>query len=478
MKQKILIVDDKPDITRWLERLIGSTLNLETLAACSAEEALQVLKEHEVNCLLVDMKMPGMNGLELLRHIRKKDTSLPVIIMTAYGDIEKAVGAMKEGAYDFITKPFEEERLLHTMRRALEHEHLLRRNLDLERRIREKEKETFFVGESPRMKKLIDTIKLVAGTDVTVLITGETGTGKELAARMIHNLSNRTGKPFVAVNCPAIPETILESELFGYRKGAFTGANSDREGLFQAAQGGTLLLDEIGDISPSLQAKLLRVLQERELKPLGDTTTRRVDARVIAATNRDLAANVATGLFRPDLYYRLNVVSVNTPPLRDIPEDIPLIAYHFLSLFCSELGLDRKRLTEETIQFLASRQWKGNARELQNEIKRAVIFSKSEMLSPSNFGNSAEVITSRNSATETDSIDYKEAKKKVLAEFNIDYVSSLLRRTEGNVSLAAQTAGVERQSFQQVMRKYGISSAQFRKDEKKGEKSGNFSYDT
>jgi DNA-binding NtrC family response regulator len=467
MKQKILIVDDNPDITRMLERLIGNTLQLEILTAGSAEEALRILKENTLNCLLVDMKMPGMDGMGLLRHIKKTDASLPVIIMTAYGAIETAVEAMKEGAYDFITKPFEEERLLHTVRRALEHENLVRKNLDLERRIREKEKETFFVGESPRMQKLIDTIKLVAGTDVTVLITGETGTGKELAARMIHNLSNRTGKPFVAVNCPAIPESILESELFGYRKGAFTGANSDREGLFQAAQGGTLLLDEIGDISLSLQAKLLRVLQERELKPLGDTTTRRVDVRVIAATNRNLEGNVAEGLFRSDLYYRLNVVSINTPPLRDISEDIPLIAYHFLSLFCSELGLDRKRLTEEAIQFLVSRPWKGNARELQNEIKRAVVFSKSDMLTRADFGKGAEMTTIQNSALETDGLDYKEARKRVLAAFNTEYITNLLHRTEGNVSLAAQSAGVERQSLQHLMRKYGIASAPFRKDEEK-----------
>ncbi len=470
MKQKILIVDDNQDMTRLLERMVENAMQLETFTAGSADAALQILKDNPVNCLLVDMKMPGMDGMDLLRHIRKKDVSLPVIIMTAYGAIETAVEAMKEGAYDFITKPFEEERLLHTVARALEHESLRRRNLDLEKRIREKEKETFFVGESPRMKKLIDTIKLVARTDVTVLITGETGTGKELAARMIHNLSSRTGKPFVAVNCPAIPENILESELFGYRKGAFTGANSDREGLFQAAQGGTLLLDEIGDISPSLQAKLLRVLQERELKPLGDTITRRIDVRVIAATNRDLAGNVAAGLFRSDLYYRLNVVSVNTPPLREIPEDVPLIAYHFLSLFCGELALDQKRLTEEAIQFLVSRQWKGNARELQNEIKRAVIFSKSEMLAPSDFGNIAEPIVPRNVALGTDNLDYREARKKVLAEFNIEYISNLLRKTEGNVSLAAQAAGIERQSVQQIMRKYGIASAPFRKDEKKGEK--------
>ncbi|HEX8948165.1 MAG TPA: sigma-54 dependent transcriptional regulator, partial [Dissulfurispiraceae bacterium] len=330
MKQTILIVDDNPDMTRFLERLIGNELGLETRSADSGESAMRVMEEASVHCVLADMKMPGMDGMELLRSIRERDDSLPVIIMTAYGAVETAVEAMKEGAYDFITKPFEEERLLHTVRRALEHQHLLLRNMDLERRLREKERETFFVGESSPMKRLVDTLRLVAKTDVTVLITGETGTGKELAARMIHNLSSRTGKPFVVVNCPAIPENILESELFGYRKGAFTGANSDREGLFQAAQGGTLFLDEIGDISSSLQAKLLRVLQERELKPLGDTATQRVDVRVIAATNQDLEANVAAGLFRSDLYYRLNVVSVHTLPLREIPEDIPLIAYHFL----------------------------------------------------------------------------------------------------------------------------------------------------
>jgi DNA-binding NtrC family response regulator len=465
MKQKILIVDDNPDMTRMLKRLIGNSLQLEVLTAGGAEAALQVLGENAVNCLLVDMKMPGMGGLELMRHLKEKDPSVPVIIMTAYGAIETAVKAMKEGAYDFITKPFEEERLLHTVRRALEHEQLLKRNLDLERRIREKEKETFFVGESPRMKELIETIKLVAGTDVTVLITGETGTGKELAARMIHSLSNRTGKPFVAVNCPAIPENILESELFGYRKGAFTGATSDKEGLFQAAQGGTLLLDEIGDISPSLQAKLLRVLQERELKPLGDTATRKVDVRVIAATNRDLVSNVAAGLFRSDLYYRLNVVSVKTPPLRDIPEDIPLIAYHFLSLFCGELGLAPKRLTEEAIQFLVSCQWKGNARELQNKMKRAVIFSKNDQLVPGDFEACAETVVKRGDTREAKDVNYRDAKKKILAEFNIEYISRLLRSTGGNVSLAAQSAGIERQTLQHLMRQYDIASARFRKED-------------
>lgn len=317
------------------------------------------------------------------------------------------------------------------------------------------------------MKELIDTLRLVARTDVTVLITGETGTGKELAARMIHNLSNRTSKPFVAVNCPAIPENILESELFGYRKGAFTGATSDREGLFQAAQEGTLFLDEIGDISTSLQAKLLRVLQERELKPLGDTTTHRVDVRVIAATNRDLEGNVAAGLFRSDLYYRLNVVSVHTPPLREIPEDIPLIAFHFLSLFCTELGLGQKKLTEEAIQLLVSRQWKGNARELQNEIKRAVIFSKTDFLAPEDFGKSLPIMPDAEDNAEIYGLDYREARRNILSAFNKEYITRLLRRTEGNVSMAAQTAGLERQSLQHIMRKYGIVSEEFRKDPEK-----------
>jgi DNA-binding NtrC family response regulator len=464
MTQKILIVDDNPDMTRFLARLIGNDLHLETRTAGSAEEALKLLDKEQVNCLLVDMKMPGMDGMALMRLIKKSDASLPVIIMTAYGAIETAVEAMKEGAYDFITKPFEEERLLHTVRRALQHDLLLRRNLDLEKRIREKEKETFFVGESPLMKELINTIKLVAKTDVTVLITGETGTGKELAAHMIHSLSSRTAKPFVVVNCPAIPENILESELFGYRKGAFTGANSDREGLFQAAQGGTLFLDEIGDISISLQAKLLRVLQERELKPLGDTTTRRIDVRVIAATNRDLEASVNAGHFRSDLYYRLNVVSVRTRPLREIQEDIPLIAYHFLTLFCSELGLGRKKFSDEAIRFLVSRQWKGNARELQNVIKRAVIFSKSEMLTQNDFGGNAPAVPVTEESPELYGLEYKEGRNKVLTTFNVEYITRLLQGTEGNVTLAAHAAGLERQSLQQLMRKYGINSAAFRKE--------------
>lgn len=463
MNQTVLIVDDNPDVPRFLQRLIEGELSVETRSAGSAYAALRILEEG-VHCVLTDMKMPGMDGMEFLRTIRQGNTSVPVIIMTAYGAIETAVESMKEGAYDFITKPFEEERLLHTLRRVLEQQRLLQRNEDLERRISQKEQETFFVGESPRMKEFIETIKLVARTDITVLITGETGTGKELAARMIHSLSSRSGKPFVAVNCAAIPESILESELFGYRKGAFTGDTADREGFFQAAEGGTLFLDEISDISSSLQAKLLRVLEERQLKLLGDKATRSLDVRVIATTNKDLERSVAEGLFRAGLYYRLNVVPVRTPPLRDIPEDIPLIAFYFLSLFCRGLKLEQKRFRDDTIRLLATHQWKGNARELQNAIKRAVVFSKGEFLTPDDFEISTPPVPAREEEAEIYGYDYKKERKEVMAAFNVAYITGLLRRVEGNVTLAATMAGLARQSLQQLMRRYGILSTTFKKE--------------
>jgi DNA-binding NtrC family response regulator len=463
MNQTVLIVDDNPDIPRFLQRLIEGELSVETRSADSAYAALRILEEG-VHCVLSDMKMPGMGGMDLLRTIRQRDASLPVILMTAYGAIEMAVESMKEGAYDFITKPFEEEQLLHAVRRALEHRRLLQRNEDLDRKISRKEQETFFVGESPRMKELIETIKLMARTDITVLITGETGTGKELAARMIHSLSSRSGKPFVSVNCPAIPESILESELFGYRKGAFTGATADRAGLFQAAEGGTLFLDEISDVSSSLQAKLLRVLEERQLTPLGDSATRSLDVRVIAATNKDLERSVAEGLFRADLYYRLNVVPVRTPPLRDIAEDIPLIAFYFLSLFCRGLKLEQKRFRDDTMRLLVTHQWKGNARELQNAIKRAVVFSKGEFLAPEDFEISPPPVPGREEGSEAYGSDYKKERKRVMASFNVAYITGLLRRVEGNVTRAATMAGLERQSLQHLMRRYGILSTTFKKE--------------
>ncbi len=395
MKQRVLIVDDNPDVPRFLQRLIEGALPAKALTAAGADAALRMLDEGDIHCVLTDMRMPQMDGGELLRTIRRRFASLPVIVMTAYGAIETAVQSMKEGAYDFVTKPFDEEHLLHTVSAALEHQRLLQKNKNRHTKAMQKEPENFFVGESPRMRELVETIHLVAGADTTVLITGEIGTGKELAARLIHRHSSRSGKPFLAVNCPAIPEGELESELFGYRKGAGNGAAAGREGLFRAAKGGTLFLDEIGDISPTLQAKLLQVLEERQLTPPGGAARHSVDVRVIAATDKDLERRVAEGLFREDLYYRLNVVSVRTLPLRDIPEDIPLIARYFLSLCCRGLKLEQKRLRDDTMRLLVSHPWKANARELLNAIKRAVVFSKGEFLTPDDFELSTPPVVAR-----------------------------------------------------------------------------------
>jgi DNA-binding NtrC family response regulator len=463
MKQAILIVDDMADMRKFLTRLIGRAMALDVHTAADAQSALDILSTREISLVMADIRMPKMDGLELLDRIRQQDPSAIVIMMTAFGSIESAVRALKLGAYDYVTKPFDEERLLHTITKALEHRALAKRNVDLEKQIKERKTLQTFVGQSRPMRMLIDTLRRAAATEATILITGETGTGKDLAARMIHSLSPRTDKPFVAVNCPAIPENILESELFGYRKGAFTGAEHDKEGLFETAHGGTLVLDEIGDISPTLQAKLLRVLQEKEIKPLGDNRSHKVDVRILAATNRDLAQRIATGAFRDDLYYRLNVVSIRMPALRDIPEDIPLIAGHFLKLYCAEAGMPPKRFSEKALRWLVAEKWSGNVRELQNEVQRAVIFSEGELIEPGDFmAETARVdCLEQEKATFRDA-PYKEAKEKIVKNFEVRYITHLLDSLDGNVTLAARRAGLERQSLQYLMRKHGIAADRFR----------------
>ncbi len=463
MKESILVVDDMTDMLKFLERLLREELRAEVYIAESGEKAIEMISKESFSIVLADIRMPGMNGLDLLKQIREKDHSTLVIMMTAYGSIEDAVKSLKLGAYDYITKPFDEERLLHTLKKALEHHKLIKRNIDLEKKIKERETIEGFVGKSPPITRLLETIKVVAKTDLTVLITGETGTGKDLAARMIHALSHRADKPFVTINCPSIPENILESELFGYKKGAFTGAIQDKIGLFNTANGGTLLLDEIGDLPTILQAKLLMVLEEKEIRPLGDTKFYKIDVRVIATTNQNLKEKIASYQFRPDLYHRLNVVSITTPSLSEIPEDIPLIANHYLSLYCEEFNIPAKRFSEDTLKMLISRRWNGNVRELQNEIKRAVIFSNGKIISPEDFKYEPTYLPSPEDTIPTLSrLTYKEARKTLLEKFNIKYISELLKECSGNISLAAKKAGLERQSLQYLIRKYCINSEEFR----------------
>ena len=465
MKQAVLIVDDMADMLKFLARLISPAIPADIHTTLNAASALDIVADKEIGVVLADIRMPKMNGLEFLRKVKEKDPHIVVIMMTAYGSIETAVESLKCGAYDYITKPFDEDKLVHMVANALAHNKLLRRTLDLERQIRDKKILKGFIGQSKTIEVLCRTIEVVAKTEATVLITGETGTGKDLAAKMIHSLSPRADKPFVAINCPAIPENILESELFGFRKGAFTGATHDKEGLFATAEGGTLFLDEIGDLSFALQAKLLRVLQEKEIKPLGENKNRKVDVRIIAATNQDLEKKMAAGQFRDDLFYRLNVVSIRTPALRDIPEDIPMIANTLLAAGCRELGVHMSRFSETALRLLASRKWAGNVRELENEVKRAVIFSKNTIIEASDL-NFDQPPPPDGKVPLPSEGDYREAKRQMLEDFDIRYITHLLKLWRGNVTNAARAAGMERQSFQYLMRKYDIDSQQFRPDAK------------
>ncbi len=458
----ILIVDDEPDFLRLLKRLIQSEIDCQIFTAESGYEAIELLKDHHIDLAFVDVKMPGMDGFEFLDYVRENYPWLTVIMITAYGCIEVAVKAIKKGAYDFITKPVEQDVFFLSLKKALERTRLLSENLRLRRSVQVQEAFKNIVGRSVAMQKIYEIIKMVAPTDMTILLRGESGTGKDLIARAIHELSTRKDGPYVAVNCPTVPEQILESELFGYKKGAFTHATQNKKGLFQEANGGTIFLDEIGDIQPNLQTKLLRVLQEKEIKPLGDTKTVKVDVRVIASTNQDLEAKMKDGSFREDLFYRLNVVPIEVPPLRQRKEDIPLLVEHFLEKYSRELNKPRKRVSPELMEMFLHYDWKGNVRELENVIVRGILFSIDEEIQPQHVGfhgkNKKGVWCTRVDFT----LPYREAKEEVLREFHHRFIGNLLERTSGNISQAARLCGIERQALQHLIKRYKIDVDAYR----------------
>ncbi|SMC22409.1 Response regulator receiver domain-containing protein [Desulfacinum hydrothermale DSM 13146] len=473
MKERILVVDDEPDLLRLLTRTLPRDLDCDVLTASSGEQAMQRLRAEPVDLVLLDMKMPGMDGLDVLDRIRAEHPWLTVIMMTAHGCIELAVQAMRQGAYDFLTKPFDHDALAFTIGKALERSRLIRENLHLQRRLKGEKSFQNIVGKSPAMQRVFDALQMVADSDLTVLITGESGTGKDLVARAIHNLSGRKTGPFVAVNCPTVPENILESELFGYRKGAFTHATQNKMGLFQEAHGGTLFLDEIGDISPSIQTKLLRVLQEKTIKPLGDTKDIRVDVRVVASTNRNLLEKMRTGEFREDLYYRLNVVPIEMPPLRERREDIPLLVDHFLQIHGRQLNRPSKSVSPQLMDLFLRHDWEGNVRELENTIMRGILFAPGEEILPEHVGFSdASPSHDLLHDQHLHELPYREAKEEVLRRFNTAYIERLLAMTEGNVTRAAQLCGLERQALQQVMRRFKIKADKFRSHKKKNQETG------
>lgn len=463
MKEKILIIDDEPDMLELLRRSLSAELDAEIICESKSVKALDLIKTTNFDLVLTDIKMPEINGIELLKMSKQINPDLTVVMMTAYGDIDMVIHAMKNGAYDFITKPFDHDALVIRLEKAMERARLIKENARLLTACSKNEIFDEISGTCPAMKKVFETIEMAAPTDVTILITGESGTGKNMAARSVHSLSKRHKQNFVTVNCPTIPENILESELFGYKKGAFTHATSNKKGLFEEAEKGTIFLDEIGEISHSIQKKLLRVIQDKEIKPLGDTKTVKVDTRIITSTNQNLLSLVKEGKFREDLYYRLNVVNIEMPPLRERTKDIPLIANSLLVKHCQKLEKPLKTISPKLIDMFMELPWEGNIRELENTIIRGIIYSKSDTILPYDAG-----LVPQNGYTpdfdnnEYQGMTYKEAKEKNLIEFNKKIIGENLFETKGNVSQAAKNLGLDRQGLQKVMKRYNIEADEYR----------------
>src|SRR5438876_1518001 len=371
----LLIADDDPGLRQSLERTLTRE-GYRVILASDGNAALERLQAGGVDLVLTDLKMPGLSGIELLRAVKAIASEVDVILLTAFGTVEEAVKAMKEGAYDFLTKPFQRAQLLRLIRQALERRDLFQQNRALQQRLDDLLQQGAVIGSSPAFRRMMTLLEQVAGSSATVLVQGESGTGKELVARTIHARSARSRGPFVAVNCAALPETLLESELFGYEKGAFTGAAGRKEGRFELADGGTLFLDEVADLAPVTQPKILRVLQEGEFERVGGTKTLRVDVRVVTATNQDLAVLVREKRFREDLYYRLNVITVTAPPLRERREDVAVLAQHFLRVYAAKNNRHLDGFTDAALACLEGYSWPGNVRELENVVERAVVLAR------------------------------------------------------------------------------------------------------
>jgi DNA-binding NtrC family response regulator len=438
----ILIVDDEYSVRDSLSRWFAKD-GLRVRAAENAREALEAAEQERFDVAVIDIKMPGMDGLELQERFRSTAPEMSVIMITAFASVESAVRALKEGAFDYVTKPVDPDELSHLVRRALEHRRLRAENTSLRRTIDEFVSVDAIVGESPAVRKVMELVRHVAPTDATVLVVGESGTGKELIARAIHANSPRRYLPIVGVNCGAVPETLLESELFGHEKGAFTGASHRRKGKLEMADGGTIFLDEVGAISPKMQVELLRVLETKEFTRVGGEEPVRVDFRVICATNEDLEAAVREGRFREDFYYRVNVFTIEAPPLRTRRTDIPLLARHFLQRFAQQMD---KRITEisvEAMTLLTEYDWPGNVRELSNAIERAMVVGTPPAIQPADL----PVSTHRKQAAHTGDS---------LLQVERDHIADVLERTGWNITHASRILDIDRVTVYNKIRKYGL----------------------
>ncbi len=451
-KPRILIVDDE-ESHRMMLRAVLVGEGYAVAEASDGTEAVAAVEKEAFDVILLDIRMTAMDGIEALSEIRKLSPLVPVLIMTAYASVGTAVEALRAGAFDYLTKPLDIEELRIVIEKALEHYHLRTENLILKERLGDRFDFSRIVGRSAKMKGLVDTLTLVAPSDATVLLLGESGTGKEVVANAIHQNSPRAGRPFIKVSCAALPETLLESELFGHEKGAFTGAVARREGRFQLAHGGTIFLDEVGETSPSVQAKLLRVLQEKEFEPLGSTRTVKVDIRVVAATNRDLEASVREGRFREDLFYRLNVVPITVPPLRERKEDIPLLAEHFLARFGEKNRKMLKAISGKALDLLVRYDWPGNVRELENCIERAVILARDEVVVPADLPPQIRTLPSEQGQGGL-ALPYGVS----LQEMEKALITKTLEDTGGNRTRAAEILGINRRTLQNKLKEYGLNT--------------------
>ncbi|RDV38965.1 sigma-54-dependent Fis family transcriptional regulator [Bradymonadaceae bacterium TMQ3] len=431
---RLLLVDDEVAHLKTLERLFLKE-GYQVATATGGQEALDLLREQRFELVLTDLMMPDIDGMDLLKLVQTLQPQAEVILMTAFGTVERAVLGMKEGAYDFVAKPIKRATILKAVRQALERQALVEENRELKARLADLEEERSVVGQAALMREAVGRVRQVAPSDATVLITGESGTGKELFARMIGRLSKRADKPFVTINCAALPEALLESELFGYEKGAFTGATQRKIGRFEAADGGTLFLDEIGELSPQVQVKLLRVLQEGTFERLGSNTPTRVDVRVVAATHKDLEAELREGTFREDLYYRLNVIDIKIPPLRHRMEDVPLLSEHFLRRYNEKNHRQIAGFTPEALQAMEAYHWPGNVRELENVVERAVVLDRDEKIDVDDLpAQLVERPAESRHITIPLGTSLEEIEKRVLHE--------TLKMTQGDKNLAAKLLGI------------------------------------
>ena len=457
--RRVLVVDDEENLRHMLQILLRRE-GYETVGAASVASALGEIETQPFDVILVDLRIPGRSGMDLVDEVRRRKLETTVVVMTAYGSKDVAVEAMKRGAYDYLSKPFESDELVLLLRKAEERERLARENRNLRSQLGGQQMETGLgdmVARSARMAELGRTIRKIAEFKTTVLVGGESGTGKELVSRALHRLSPRKDAPFIAVNCGAIPGTLLESELFGHRKGAFTDANRDRKGLFEEAHGGTLFLDEIGELPLALQVKLLRVLQEEEIRRLGDTQDVKVDVRVVAATARDLAVEVSRGAFREDLYYRLNVLNLQLPALRERREDIPLLINHFVERMNARMGLAITGISAEALRLCMEYDWPGNVRELENTVERAMVLSETAQLEADSlpdrvrFGRRSSVAPA---PEEGDDLSIKRASRRTEESL----IRRALAKTGGNRTRAAELLEISHRALLYKIKEYGVAS--------------------